>query len=357
MLYYYAHKSDVRSRGVIFLTGCIVEKLEDDHEESHGYYGFEILSTYGNFRRVLFATTAEQRDAWIHDLQHAAQVVPIEEDFALGGILGQGRFSHVLNCYNKHTKENFAVKVIEKSVMDADERELLRTEIAIMKLVNHPHIIRMEAVYEDKEKIYIVMEKLEGGELFSRIVGRPTFSEEEAYKVMKPLVESVAYLHDLGIVHRDLKPENILCGENLEDLKIADFGLSKLVLPTDVMKMPCGTLSYVAPEVLTLTGYGKETDIWSLGVIMFLLLRGKLPFDGEDREEIIDRTINANLKKLMAGDKKWSRLSPEAQDLMSRMLEKAPKNRISARGALRHPWMEKYRCHNPECIPEDEAAR
>jgi len=345
MLYYYAHKSDVRSRGVIFLTGCVVERLADDRD-SHGYFGLEILSTMGNFRRVLYSTSEAQRDAWIHALQHAAQVIPIEEDYDLGSEIGKGRFSHVLNCVNKHTGEQFAVKVIAKDVMELDERELLRTEIAIMKLVNHPHIIRMEAVYEDKEKIYIVMEKLEGGELFSRIVGRPTFSEPEAFKVIKPLVESVAYLHDMGVVHRDLKPENILCGEELEDLKIADFGLSKLVLPTDVMKMPCGTLSYVAPEVLTLTGYGKETDVWSVGVIMFLLLRGKLPFDGEDREDIIDQTIHANLRELMRGDIKWSRLSGEAQDLMYQMLEKEPSRRISARAILRHPWMERWR-HSP----------
>jgi serine/threonine protein kinase len=146
------------------------------------------------------------------------------------------------------------------------------------------------------------------------------FTEPEAARLIRPLLESVAYLHDLGIVHRDLKPENILCGENLDDLKIADFGLSKvryvfasawhhchlrplslivcllqMVMPKEKMDAACGTLSYVAPEVLTMQGYGKEADLWSVGVIMFLLLCGKLPFDGDDHNEIIRSTIQVHV--------------------------------------------------------------
>ncbi len=180
------------------------------------------------------------------------------------------------------------------------------------------------------------MEMLKGGELFERIVGRPRFSEEECCKVIRPLLESVAYLHDLGIVHRDLKPENILCGENLEDLKIADFGLSKMILPTEKMEAACGTLSYVAPEVLTLQGYGREADLWSVGVIMFLLLCGKLPFDGDDQSEIIRLTVQAELK---TNPNVWNKLSDEVKSLIKGLLNKNPKERISARDALRHPFI------------------
>jgi len=156
-------------------------------------------------------------------------------------------------------------------------------------------------------------------------------------------------------VHRDLKPENILCGEELEDLKIADFGLSKMVLPKEKMDSACGTLSYVAPEVLTMQGYGREADLWSVGVIMFLLLCGKLPFDGEDHNEIIRSTIqvctayfktnpmrcdNTHVSQLIAaqflfsqwyqGDLKvnpavWNKLSEEARGLMTALLNKNPK--------------------------------
>eukprot|EP01041_Mallomonas_annulata_P009274 gene9274-19252_t len=155
------------------------------------------------------------------------KVVPIEDDYVIGKELGRGRFSRVCECVNKATGLHYAVKIIDKTTIEADEKSLLRTEIAVLKLVNHPNIIRMEGLYESRNCMYIVMEMLKGGELFERIVGKPRFTEADAAKLIRPLLESVAYLHDLGIVHRDLKPENILCGENLEDLKIADFGLSK----------------------------------------------------------------------------------------------------------------------------------
>lgn len=173
-------------------------------------------------------------------------MVPIEEDYVIGKELGRGRFSRVCECVHKLTGVRYAVKIIEKATIEPEEKSLLRTEIAgkllcwmnkfllilffslVLKLVNHPNIIKMQGIYESRSHMYIVMEKLVGGELFERIVGRPRFSEEEAAKLIRPLLESVAYLHDLGIVHRDIKPENILCGESLDDIKIADFGLSKV---------------------------------------------------------------------------------------------------------------------------------
>lgn len=155
-------------------------------------------------------------------------MIPIEEEYTIGRELGTGRFSVVCECVHKITGVQYAVKIIDKASIEAEDKALLRTEIAVLKLVNHPNIIKMQGVYESRNRLYIVMEKLVGGELFERIVGRPRFTEEEAAKLIRPLLESVAYLHDLGIVHRDIKPENILCGETLDDIKIADFGLSKV---------------------------------------------------------------------------------------------------------------------------------
>jgi serine/threonine protein kinase len=180
--------------------------------------------------RTLFCKTEAERDSWLTALQHAAQVIPIEEDYVIGNELGRGRFSTVCDCVHKVTQVKYAVKIIEKASIEAEDKALLRTEIAVLKLVNHPNIIKLQGVYESRGRLYIVMEKLVGGELFERIVGRPRFSEEEAAKLIRPLLESVAYLHDLGIVHRDIKPENILCGDNLDEIKIADFGLSKVLL-------------------------------------------------------------------------------------------------------------------------------
>ena len=220
--------------------------------------------------------------------------------------------------------------------MKADETVLLRTEIAVLKLMEHPHIIKMENLYESKDTIYIVMEMLTGGELFERIVGRPRFTEQEAAKLLRPLLESIAYMHDLGIVHRDIKPENILCGEDLSDLKIADFGLSKMILPNEKMTQACGTLSYVAPEVLTNQGYGKGADLWSVGVIMFLLICGKLPFDGASPEEIVKCTIQGDLK---VNPNVWNKLTEPAKSLLRAFLNKDSNERITARQALKHEFM------------------
>jgi len=349
-MYYYTHKRDVRPRGVIFLTGFIIDRVKKEEDmPMKGYYGFEIthqdLCTGEHHRhdkRVLFCKSEDERERWVSALQHAAHVVPIEDDYVIGKELGRGRFSVVCECVHKLTGVHCAVKIIDKATIEPEEKGLLRTEIAVLKLVNHPNIIRMEGLYESKSSIYIVMEMLKGGELFERIVGRPRFTEQEAAKLIRPLLESVAYLHDLGIVHRDLKPENILCGEELEDLKIADFGLSKMILPREKMDSACGTLSYVAPEVLTMQGYGKEADLWSVGVIMFLLLCGKLPFDGEDHNEIIRSTIQADLK---VNPSVWGKLSDEAKSLMTCLMNKEPRDRITARDALRHPFILTYSPH------------
>ena len=211
-MYYYANKDDVRPKGVIFLTGSIIESVKDDASALKGYYGFELLHQdlctgehHRHEKRVLYCRSEQQRDKWVSALQHAAHVVPIEDDYVIGKELGRGRFSVVCECVNKVSGQHAAVKIIDKATIEPEEKGLLRTEIAVLKLVNHPNIIRMEGLYETKKHLYIVMEMLKGGELFERIVGRPRFTELEAAKLLRPLLEAVAYLHDVGIVHRDLK--------------------------------------------------------------------------------------------------------------------------------------------------------
>jgi serine/threonine protein kinase len=190
------------------LTGFIIERLKDEEMAMKGYYGFEVMHQdlagpaggehHRHEKRVLYCKSEEERDRWVTNLQHAAHVVPIEDDYVIGKELGRGRFSIVCECVHKMTGVHCAVKIIDKATIEPEEKGLLRTEIAVLKLVNHPNIIRMEGLYESKGHIYIVMEMLKGGELFERIVGRPRFTEIEAAKLIRPLLESVAYLHDLG---------------------------------------------------------------------------------------------------------------------------------------------------------------
>jgi serine/threonine protein kinase/Ca2+-binding EF-hand superfamily protein len=345
-MYYYSKENDVRPKGVVFLSGSSIENISDESNELKGYFGFECVHMtltaaesdhHRHERRIFYCQSEQERDHWVRTLQLSAHVLPINEEYVIGKELGRGRFSVVHECVHKATGVHAAVKIINKSTVKPDEKALLRTEIAVLKLMDHPHIIKMLNLYESRDTIYIVMEMLKGGELFERIVGRPRFTEVEAAKLLRPLLESVAYMHDLGIVHRDIKPENILCGENLSELKIADFGLSKMILPKEKMTQPCGTLSYVAPEVLTNQGYGKEADLWSIGVIMFLLICGKLPFDGASADEIIQATVQGDLK---VNPHVWGKLSEPAKHLLRSLLNKSATERLTAREALKHPFIQ-----------------
>ncbi|KAF1315769.1 Camk/camk1 protein kinase, partial [Globisporangium splendens] len=339
-LYYYATRDDTAPRGVTFTCGCYVESLPQNviTEKNVKYYAIDIVPEPGNTRetRTIYTRSLEEQQKWTLALRRATDMVSIDEFYDIGAQLGCGRFSKVCEATHRATGAKHAVKIIDKAKLIATEKELLRTEIAILKLVTHANIIRLHDVYEDKQHIFIVTEFVSGGELFNRIVGRSRYTESEARIVMAPLLESVAYLHRLGIVHRDIEPENILCGEKLNDLKIADFGLSKLVHPEEIMKLPCGTLNYVAPEVLSLVGYGREADIWSVGVIMFLLLRGDLPFHDKTKNEIIQKTMNADVN--LDSDPAWASISPTCKSLLKGLLTKVPTNRLTVQDALRHEW-------------------
>ncbi|KAI9983041.1 hypothetical protein PInf_006958 [Phytophthora infestans] len=340
-LYYYASPDDTAPRGVTFLSDCYVEVQPIQNEiveKGVHYYGIDIVPEAGSSRekRTVFTRSLDAQKRWAAALRNATDKTSIEEVYNVGAQLGRGRFSKVCEATHKRTGVKSAVKIIDKSKLQPTEKELLRTEIAILKLVHHPNIIRLYDVYEDRQYIFIVTELVSGGELFNRIVGRARYTEAEARLVMRPLLESVNYLHRLGIVHRDLKPENILCGEALTDLKIADFGLSKLVHPEELMKMPCGTLNYVAPEVLALVGYGREADIWSLGVIMYLLLRGELPFYGKAKSEVIQKTLHAEVN--LETDSAWRSVSSAGKALLRGLLTKDPACRLTAQDALLHEW-------------------
>ncbi|KAG3151644.1 hypothetical protein PC128_g22952 [Phytophthora cactorum] len=304
-LYYYASPDDTAPRGVTFLSDCYVEVQpvqSEIVEKSVHYYGIDIVPEPGSSRekRTVFARSLDAQKRWAAALRKATDKSSIEEVYNVGAQLGRGRFSKVCEATHKCTGVKSAVKIIDKSKLQPTEKELLRTEIAILKLVHHPNIIRLYDVYEDRQYIFIVTELVSGGELFNRIVGRARYTEVEARLVMRPLLESVNYLHRLGIVHRDLKPENILC------------------------------------EVLALVGYGREADIWSLGVIMYLLLRGELPFYGKAKSEVIQKTLHAEVN--LETDSAWRSVSPAGKALLRGLLTKDPARRLTAQDALLHEW-------------------
>ena len=161
----------------------------------------------------------------------------------------------------------------------------------MLKLISHPNVVDLVEVLENKKKIYIVMELIRNGDLFEYIKERRILPESEVALISYQVLQTLRYLHQCGIVHRDIKPENIMVQKHerfdrIENVKLADFGLSKLVGPTDLCYDACGTLGYVAPEVLKKEGYGKEVDLWSVAVMMYLMLSGLLPFDGKGKRDV-----------------------------------------------------------------------
>ena len=213
---------------------------------------------------------------------------------------------------------------MKKSVMTPQDVELVKQEIEILKMCQHPNLIRMLDVFENTEHMYIVMELLEGGDLFSFLEKRKfRVPEQRASSIIHSLAAGIYYLHTYGIVHRDLKPENILMVDKSEtsDVKIVDFGLSKMVGPAQLCTEPFGTLSYVAPEVLLQKPYGKAVDVWSLGIVTYLMLVASLPFDHEDDKEVA-RYFPMSLPSLTIyaepdySTSAWKRISKEGIDFV-----------------------------------------
>ncbi len=192
--------------------------------------------------------------------------------------IGVGQFSKVYAGVDRKSGAGCAVKIVNKAMLNDIEGEMLRSEISIVPLLHHPNVVRFSAIAQSATHACFVSELVSGGELFSYISRRQRLAEDEASLVVYYLLEAIRYMHGTGIVHRDLKPENVLVEttgeaeeERILNVKIIDFGLSKVTLPNQVLTDQCGTLSYVAPEVLLKYGYGKEVDLWSVGIVMYLM--------------------------------------------------------------------------------------
>jgi serine/threonine protein kinase len=248
-----------------------------------------------------------------------------------------GAFSEVKLGIERKTGHRVAIKIIDRSKCKGKE-DMIETEVKILSRIDHPNIVKLYEMYEFEGKIYLVMELVTGGELFDQIVGKGCYPEKEAAQIVRKILLAINYLHDMGIVHRDLKPENLLLSEksNKAELKISDFGLSKIFSDVEVMKTACGTPGYVAPEVLKRQGYGQEVDMWSLGVITYILLCGYPPFYDQKNAELF--------KKIMAGRYQfdhpwWDHISDKAKDFVRKLLVIDIKKRINAKDALSHPFI------------------
>uniref|UniRef100_A0A4W5KPW3 Pregnancy up-regulated nonubiquitous CaM kinase n=1 Tax=Hucho hucho TaxID=62062 RepID=A0A4W5KPW3_9TELE len=250
--------------------------------------------------------------------------------------LGEGSFSEVRVAQHRRTLKLVAVKCIRKRALK-DKEGMLENEIAVLRRINHPNIVALEETFETSTKLYLVMTLVTGGELLDRILEKGSYTERDASRVIQQVLEAVQYLHQLGIVHRDLKPENLLYQTPSEDSKIviSDFGLSKME-EQGVLTTACGTPAYVAPELLQQKSYGKEVDLWALGVITYILLCGYPPFYDESESHMYRQIIKAEYE---FDSPYWDEISNSAKDFIPRMLQKEPEKRYNCEQALKHLWI------------------
>ncbi|XP_062166077.1 CBL-interacting protein kinase 2-like [Alnus glutinosa] len=257
--------------------------------------------------------------------------------YELGRLLGQGTFAKVYYARNLKTGMGVAIKVIDKEkILKVGMIEQIKREISVMRLVRHPHVVELYEVMASKTKIYFVIEYAKGGELFSK-VAKGKLKEDVARRYFQQLISAVDYCHSRGVYHRDLKPENLLLDEN-GNLKVSDFGLSALAeckRQDGLLHTTCGTPAYVAPEVINRKGYdGSKADIWSCGVVLFVLLAGYLPFH--------DSNLMEMYRKIGKGEFKFPNwFGPEVRRLLSKILDSNPSTRISMTKIMDNSWFRK----------------
>lgn len=264
---------------------------------------------------------------------------PVENYYEITSeVLGSGYFATVYVGIDKKTKEKVAVKMIDKKKVE-ESPHLQENEIEIMKKIHHPNIVSLKGVFDAPDTIIIVMELMFGGELYEKIVEQQTFSEKDASFLMRQVFEALDYLHGAGVVHRDLKLENMLLVNKTDlTMKLADFGLSKLY-SGQALQTACGTPFYVAPDILLGTGYGPGVDMWASGVLLYILLSGRLPFHADNDAALFQLIMEG---KLVIKSPQFDTVSKEAIDLIRKLLVVDPQERYTAKQALSHPFIKHY---------------
>jgi len=271
-------------------------------------------------------------------LEGSSKGTHFDDVYILGEKLGIGSFSIVKEGRNRETDESHAIKIIVKDELSREDEIGLKDEIDVLKSLDHKHIIRLFDVFAEQDHYYIVTEKMIGGNLFDRIVQKECYNEKEARDTCEILFQAIGYCHQKKIAHRDLKPENLLLTNESDDsiIKLADFGFAKKITGPKTLTTRCGTAEYLAAEVVEGKPYDTQADMWSIGVIVYLLLGGYQPF--------MEKNERALFKKIRKGeyqfhDEYWGEVSMDAKDLIRNLLVVDPDKRYTSENALECDWI------------------
>jgi serine/threonine protein kinase len=289
----------------------------------------------------LYARAKDLQEKWIQKLKEFCVMTNYNSAYLNHKVIGKGSFAKVYLGKRKIDNLEFAVKTFDKAAIIKQDKAKpsLINEINIMRRLDHENIIKLYEVYESATHICLVLELLHGGELFNKITKKGRYTERDASLLMKKLLDALEYLHQKGIMHRDIKLENLILKEvdNDIEIKIVDFGLATFCNQSEFLFRRCGTPGYVAPEVLMDEKYDQKVDVFSAGVIMYILLTGGSPFYGKSYNEILHKNKKCEIRFDFA--ERGKKISPPAVDLLKKMLAKDPKVRITTKEALSHDWV------------------
>jgi serine/threonine protein kinase len=273
-------------------------------------------------------------DAPKNSLPHTLQA-----RYKLGEQIGEGGYSIVRVGTSNIDKKKVAVKIVKRQGLTQEDEESLRSEVDILLRLRHPNIVQAFDFFEEVPQFNVILEYIDGGELFDRIVKKTFYNEKEARDLVCIVLSAIKYLHDKNIVHRDLKPENLLLTSKLDDanIKIADFGFATKVEGLSLTTQ-LGTPGYIAPEILSKKPYGKPVDLWSFGVILYILLGGYPPFHDENQKRLFNKIRNGDFQ---FHPEYWGGVSEEAKNLIRGLLTVDMKQRLTVDQALAHPWLKR----------------
>ncbi|CAG9310529.1 unnamed protein product [Blepharisma stoltei] len=315
----------------------VIEPFIEEGSKSKKY-GFRV--TQGALCRHFYTNFPDDLDNWLTCLSKIGIMTDIKNDYDFKKVLGAGTFAQVYLATQVETSQDYAVKSIEKALIQTKKNFLLLVnEIEILRTLNHPNIIKLHGIYESEHHVHMVLDYAQGGDLLHRILNKGPLTEENAAKLMRNLLKVLEYLQTKNVVHRDIKLENILFVSDNNDykIKLSDFGLACFI-DADLTQS-CGSPGYVAPEILKRRPYGSKVDIFSAGVVLYILLSGRAPFSGKTQKETLIRNRDCSI---LFPKEFWKNISRQAIDAILFLARSQPKMRPNAKEALGCEWFKKY---------------
>eukprot|EP00347_Sterkiella_histriomuscorum_P022912 403336686 len=352
-IYFHLNNDDKGHETMVSVVGVFVKESTPE-KYSENKYLFPIKMSFpGHKQRTIYLKDMETREYWMSIFNKVLKTKSVHQFFSIQERLGEGRYGQVRKAVNRITGEEVAVKILKKKVEDLEDLQLQLQEIEILKVCSHPNISQLIDIFESKHHSYLVMELLKGDNMSNYLKARKfELKEARVATLIYQISSAIKYLHDLGIMHRDLKPANILMTDESDQAsaKLADFGFSTIVGPSQLLTDGFGSLLFTAPEIIAGCPYGKEIDLWSLGVILHLLLVGEYPFNEQTQDALKKKIV---YEKVTYNSDKWESISPEAKLLCEGLLKKNKTKRLTIDQVIESEWFKQFYVstrdtHNPK---------